>query len=952
MSRIAYPSIPREKDRRKDVNAITQTVEVLTGAKGDGLDRALTPRDMAEGGFANISYRTIGGRTLVDLTPVSSVATADKPTVPSGFSANAAFANVVLSWDRALFKGYAYTEIWRAVSDDFGLADRIATSIPNVASDPVAMGSSYYYWIRFVNILGETGPLHDTAGVFAQTAPDVPVLQSALTAAIRESELHADLSSRIDLIDTPTSGLVDTLAAETSDRIADVLDLQNQIISNDGEILANQTDITTLEVTVNHPATGVNANASAIGTLDTRVTNAEGDITTNASDITILEATVNHPTTGVNANASAIGTLDARVTTAEGDITSNASDIISLDATVNHPSTGVSANASGVAALDSRVTATESDIAASASDIAALEVTVNDPSSGVSANASAIGVLDTRVTSAEGDITSNAADITSLESTVNHPTTGVNANTAGISSLDTRVTANESSISTNASDIVALETTVNNPATGVNANASGLAALDVRITANDDDIAAAASDITAIEAVINDPNTGNAANAAAVTSLSVTVSQNGDDITANASAISTIQSTVGGHTSSIQTLQTVQNGLTAEYLVKLDVNGYVSGFGLYNGGSSSTFLVHADKFAIGAPGSTGIIPFIVTTTTTTLNGQTVPAGVYMDQVFIRNGAIGSLQLGLAVIDDAHINNLSATKITAGTLDTARLNIDGSSLVSVGGVLQLGDVNADSITGGALDFQNVTAENLTVANLTGDVSKSFPFSMTSAANLGQGSTTIWAGQIPAPEAAGIGRSPYLVASGWGVFENDDAYRVSLHMRVNQAFSDYALGVVLAAGAIPAGGPPIVFYIYYIEVAGNHTASIRSGGDLSVSSVVKGVVTSSGYTSASNRTTIYYTPVAGGLAVGNNVVADGGPASMDMVASNFFRSSYDYHALNFSICGGLNIQATVSVDAEIRIGIYNAAYKAIPSSVPSDNWSGDQVFGLEGIMMSVR
>ena len=820
MSRIAYPSIPREKDRRKDVNAITQTVEVLTGAKGDGLDRALTPRDMAEGGFANISYRTIGGRTLVDLTPVSSAATADKPTVPSGFSANAAFTNVILSWDRALFKGYAYTEIWRAASDDFGLASRVATSIPNVASDPIAMGSSYYYWIRFVNILGEIGPLHDTAGEFAQSAPDVPVLQQALTDAIRETELSTTLNARIDQIDTPTTGILDRLDAEIADRISEDAGILGQVLAND-------------------------------------------------------------------------------------------------------------------------------------TDIANLQSTVNDPATGVSANASALNVLDTRITTAEDGITSNAADITALESTVNHPTEGVNANATAISSLDTRVTTSEGNISANSSDITALESTVNNPSTGVSANASGLAALDIRITANDADIAASASDISAIEAIINDPVSGNAASAAAISSLNVTVTQNGNDITSNASAITTLQSTVGTNTSSIQTLQTVQNGLTAEYSVRLDVNGYVTGFGLYNQGTSSTFLIHADKFAIGAPGSTGVIPFIVTTTTTTVNGQSVPPGVYMDQLYLRNGAIGSLQLGLAVIDDAHINSLSATKITTGLLNAARINIDGSTLISVGGVLQLGDVNANSITGGTLDFQNVIAENLTVADLQGDVSKFFPFSMASAANLGQGSTTIWAGQIPASETAGIGRAPYLIASGWGVFENDDAYRVSLHMRVNQAFSDYALGSVIIAGSQIFGDPPFNFFTYYYaQFLGNHIDDLRSGGTLSVSSVVKGTILSSEYGALSNTTTVWYTPTGGGLAVGNTVVADGGPASMDMVAHNFFRSSHDYHALNFSICGGLDVQATASVDVEIRVGLYNTAYKGIPSTVPGANWSGDQVFGLEGIMMGVR
>lgn len=76
-------------------------------------------------------------------------------------------------------------------------------------------------------------------------------------------------------------------------------------------------------------ATGTGINASAIQSLDTRVTTAEGNITANASAITSLTTTVNG-----KASASAVTALEARVTSVEGVNTSQASSITQLKSTM------------------------------------------------------------------------------------------------------------------------------------------------------------------------------------------------------------------------------------------------------------------------------------------------------------------------------------------------------------------------------------------------------------------------------------------------------------------------------------------------------------------------------------------------------------------------------------------------------------------------------------------
>jgi len=84
----------------------------------------------------------------------------------------------------------------------------------------------------------------------------------------------------------------------------------------------------------------------------------------------------------------------------------------------------------------------------------------------------------------------------------------------------------------------------------------------------------------------------------------------------------------------------------------------------------------------------------------------VPAGVYMDSAFIKNGDITTAKIGDATITDAHITVLNATKLTAG---------DGT----IGGVLKSAaftDTNGWKIEpNGNAVFNNATVRGTVVAN---------------------------------------------------------------------------------------------------------------------------------------------------------------------------------------------------------------------------------------------
>ena len=144
-----------------------------------------------------------------------------------------------------------------------------------------------------------------------------------------------------------------------------------------------------------------------------------------------------------------------------------------------------------------------------------------------------------------------------------------------------------------------------------------------------------------------------------------------------ATAVKQVGVTDGVSTLTLEQRFVAQKGtndqLYGQYTVKIDNNGHVSGFGLasgaVNGTPTSAFIVRADRFAIAGVDDTsdplGTLaptrqPFVVTTTPTTINGKTYPAGTWIDTAFIAN----------ATITSAQITDLTADKITAGTVSAA------------------------------------------------------------------------------------------------------------------------------------------------------------------------------------------------------------------------------------------------------------------------------------------
>lgn len=189
---------------------------------------------------------------------------------------------------------------------------------------------------------------------------------------------------------------------------------------------------------------------------------------------------------------------------------------------------------------------------------------------------------------------------------------------------------------------------------------------------------------------------------------------------ANASSITTLQTTVGGHTTSIETQQTSIDGLRGQYTVKIDNDGYVSGFGLASTATNATpfseFQIVADKFSI-APVATSHSaadgsPFFYLTTPTTINGVSVPAGAYMKSAYIHDASITNAKIQNAAIDSAKIADASivTAKIQDAAISTAKINDAAITTAKIG----TGAITTALI--GDAQIKNANIEDLSVNSI--------------------------------------------------------------------------------------------------------------------------------------------------------------------------------------------------------------------------------------------
>ncbi|OAV29463.1 TipJ family phage tail tip protein [Moraxella catarrhalis] len=156
--------------------------------------------------------------------------------------------------------------------------------------------------------------------------------------------------------------------------------------------------------------------------------------------------------------------------------------------------------------------------------------------------------------------------------------------------------------------------------------------------------------------------------------------------------INTVQTTVNGQAASIQQHAQSLNGLSAQWTLKVQSGGVVSGIGLASNNGVSDFAVRADKFYVASPQGDKKPMFSVITRPTTLNGTTVPTGVYLNGDLIASGTISG--------DKIRANTqITAPNIRGGSINIgSNFSVDNQGNLNANSGVFRGQVFADKITG--------------------------------------------------------------------------------------------------------------------------------------------------------------------------------------------------------------------------------------------------------------
>jgi peptidoglycan hydrolase CwlO-like protein len=317
------------------------------------------------------------------------------------------------------------------------------------------------------------------------------------------------------------------------------------------------------------------------------------------------EIELNKPTTGVKAlvttNASAISTLNGQFS--------------SLSSTVSTQGTSISTNASAISTLNSNVASLSSTVSAQGSSISTQATAIgglqaittiqdtrstNQPPSWYWANYPQKAVREFKTSTAlgigalAGGTYGNLTTTTPWQDSSGGPVQQVfvaydesvafsrySTGSSTWSAWTNYVGTLNSNVGTLQGQYASLSSTVSTQGSTVSSNSTAISTLNSNYASLSSTVSTQGSSISSQASSISTLNSN-------YSSLSSTVSAQGASISSQSTAISTLNGNV--------------STLFARVSLRLDVNGYVTGYEINNSGSVGNFVINADTFAIVKPG--------------------------------------------------------------------------------------------------------------------------------------------------------------------------------------------------------------------------------------------------------------------------------------------------------------------------------------------------------------
>jgi predicted phage tail protein len=313
---------------------LTENMQILTGQKGDRLDKALTLREAAGLGMLSLR-RTASGSLVPELPPANNVdpewSGVQPPHAPANVSASGAFHTIVLTWDAPTYWGHAFAEVWRSEDDNLSHAIRVGATLANVYADAVGKEFAAFYWVRFVNKNAMEGPYQGTEGLHAVTSRDVQDILDELQGKIEASHLVQSLLEPIQQVPQLSNNL---------NRLGASFDEEVQARTNAEEALAKKiTQVTagfkegdtqlagqiTTETQARASADGalgkridtVNAKAGELGAAVQQQSQAIADLKGGAQAMWSAKASAGEITAGIGLIAKSDGTSQVAISASQ-----------------------------------------------------------------------------------------------------------------------------------------------------------------------------------------------------------------------------------------------------------------------------------------------------------------------------------------------------------------------------------------------------------------------------------------------------------------------------------------------------------------------------------------------------------------------------------------------------------------------------------------------------------